>query len=162
MQVKEISSRATLPLRGAVLRPGKTISECIFEGDDAPTTRHFGAIDDAGNIVGIVSVYRNGNPAIADTLVYQIRAMATSPACRGQGVGNLLLAAAEGYAQSQGAALIWANARSSAIGFYTKSGYSPASEEFVIQGVGAHYLVTKSLAPTAVSAPSSPKETAKS
>lgn len=146
MYINEIPSRATLNLRSEILRPGKSISECVFEGDDASTTRHFGAIDEEGNIVGIVSVYRRENPAIDITDVFQIRAMATSPTCRGRGVGNLLLTSAEGYAKSQGAALIWANARSSAVEFYTKSGYSLASREFVIDVIGAHYLVTKSLA----------------
>lgn len=56
MDIQEISSKDTLPLRNEILRPGKDVSTCIFEGDDAPTTRHFGAIDEAGNIVGIVSV----------------------------------------------------------------------------------------------------------
>lgn len=145
MQIREIPSSTTLNLRSEVLRPGKDISACIFEGDDAPATRHFGAMDAACNLLGIVSVYRNGNPLIADTEVYQIRAMATSPACRGQGIGSLLLTYAEGYAKSQDAALVWANARSSAIGFYVKAGYEVASEEFVIDGIGVHYLVIKSL-----------------
>ncbi len=145
MYVKEIPSNATLALRNDILRPGKDISECVFEGDDAPSTRHLGAMDEENNIVGIVSVYRNGHPAIHDDHVYQIRAMATSPAWRGQGVGNMLLSSAERYAKSQGSTLIWANARGSAIGFYTQSGYSLASGEFVIEGIGAHYLVIKSL-----------------
>lgn len=145
MYVKEIPSNATLVLRNDILRPGKDISECVFEGDDAPSTTHLGAMDEENNIVGVVSVYRNGNPAIGDKHAYQIRGMATSPAWRRQGVGCMLLNAAERYAKSQGSALIWANARSSAIGFYTQSGYSLVSREFVIEGIGAHYLVTKSL-----------------
>lgn len=145
MYIKKITPRATLALRSEILRPGRNVSECVFDGDDAPTTAHFGAVDPAGNILGIVSVFRNGSPLINSTEVYQIRAMATSPECRGQGIGRLLLSAAEGYAKLQGALLIWVNARSSALGFYRKSGYAVASDEFVIEGVGAHYLVTKSL-----------------
>lgn len=145
MNVKEILAKDTLVLRKEVLRPGKDVSECIFEGDDAPNTRHFGTVDDANNIVGIVSVYRNGNPSIDGDNLYQIRAMATSPVCRKQGVGNLLLTAAEKYAQEKGSPLLWANARSSAVQFYNKAGYSLASDEFLISGIGPHYLVTKSL-----------------
>jgi predicted GNAT family N-acyltransferase len=145
MKIKEIPSKQTLPLRNEILRPGKDISTCIFEGDDAPDTRHFGAIDEAGNIVGVVSVYRNGHPAVHQESAWQIRAMATSIAYRGTGVGSLLLVSAENYARESGGLVIWANARSSAIGFYAKSGYSVISEEFVIDGVGPHYLVIKSL-----------------
>ena len=143
MNVKEISPDATLTLRSEILRPGWAPSDCVFEGDSEPTTQHFGAIDAVGDIVGIVSVYSRINVAIGELHAYQIRAMATRPSCRGQGVGALLLAAAEGYAKSQGSVGVWANARSTAVGFYTKSGYQLASDEFVIEGVGPHYLVTK-------------------
>lgn len=146
MDIQIISSKDTLPLRNEILRPGKDVSTCIFEGDDAPSTRHFGAIDEVGNVVGVVSVYRKNNTATEAESAYQIRAMATGPACRGQGVGRLLLAAVEEHAKSEGSSLIWANARSSAIGFYIKAGYSLASSEFNIGGVGPHYLVVKPLA----------------
>ncbi len=144
MKIKEIPSKQTLPLRNEILRPGKDISACIFEGDDAPDTRHFGAIDEAGDIVGVVSVYRKGHQAIHQESAWQIRAMATSRAYRGQGVGSLLLAAAESYAKRIGASVMWANARSSAIGFYAKAGYSVISGEFMIDGIGPHYLIVKS------------------
>lgn len=121
-------------------------SECILEGDDAPGSCHFGATDDEDNIVGVVSVFLNGNPSIESPDAYQIRAMAASPTYRGQDIGTLLLAAAERHAKSRGSALVWANARSNAAGFYTKSGYRLASEEFLIDGVGLHYLVIKRLA----------------
>lgn len=146
MNIREISSKDTLTLRNELLRPGKDVSTCIFEGDDAPSTRHFGAIDEAGNIVAIVSVYRKDNTAIKEENAYQIRAMATGSACRGQGVGRLLLTAVEEHAKSEGSSLIWANARSSVVGFYAKAGYRLASSEFDVDGIGPHYLVLKSLA----------------
>ena len=147
MDIREITSKDTLSLRNEVLRPGKDVSTCIFEGDDAPNTRHFGAIDEAGSIVGVVSVYRKSNTAIKAENSYQIRAMATGSACRGKGVGRLLLAAVEEHANSEGSSLIWANARSSAVGFYTKAGYRVASSEFNIDGIGPHYLVVKLCGP---------------
>jgi Predicted acyltransferase len=145
MKIKEIPSKQTLPLRSEILRPGKNISTCMFEGDDAPDTRHFGAMDEQENIVGVVSVYRKGHPAIQQESAWQIRAMATSAAYRGQGIGLSLLVSAENYARESGGLVIWANARSSAIGFYAKAGYSVISEEFMIDGVGPHYLVMKPL-----------------
>ncbi len=144
MKIEEIPSQQTLALRNEILRPGKDVSTCLFEGDDALDTRHFGALDDEGHLVGVVSVYRTGHQAFQQESAWQIRAMATSRAYRGQGVGSLLLAAAENYARGSGASVIWANARSSAIGFYTKAGYSVISEEFMIDGIGPHYLIVKS------------------
>lgn len=145
MEIREIASQQTHALRSQVLRPGKPLSESVFEGDDAVTTRHFAAVDQTENIVGIVSVYLNDNPLLKQSNSYQIRAMATAPDYRGRGVGSALLTAAEQYAKSQGATLIWANARSSAIGFYHGSAYTLASDEFMISGIGPHYLVSKPL-----------------
>src|SRR5690606_3258864 len=76
---------------------------------------------------------------------YQIRAMAVSPHCRGQGLGKLLLVGVEHFLASRGTALVWANARSEAVGFYQQQGYRVVSDEFVIADVGPHYLVSKSL-----------------
>ncbi len=146
MKIVEISPSETLPIRNEILRPGEDIQQCVFEGDSAPDTRHFGAQDGDGTIVGIVSVYRKGNPSISSGNTFQIRAMATLPNVRKKGVGRLLVAAAENHASTEGASFIWANARSTAVDFYVKSGYTLASAEFLIEGVGAHHLVVKSLA----------------
>lgn len=145
MNIREISSAETLPLRNEVLRPGKPVSECIFEGDDEPDTHHFAAIDNAGHIQGVVSAFRRKNPLITGRYPYQIRAMAVSSRCRGQGLGRILLASAEDYIKSLGSTVVWANARSSAVGFYRRQCYQVVSDEFDLEGVGPHYLVTKSL-----------------
>jgi GNAT superfamily N-acetyltransferase len=145
MNIKEILSAETLSIRNAVLRPGMNISACVFEGDDLSSTKHFGAFSEENDLVGIVSIFYKDHDAIETKNVFQIRGMASSKSYRGHGVGRLLLSAVESYAKKQGAILIWANARTSAIGFYTKLGYSLASEEFHIKGVGSHNLVTKLL-----------------
>jgi len=143
--LQEISAQQTWPLRSEVLRPGRPLSACIFSGDDAPDTHHFGMVDSNGDIVGIVSALRNSHPAVAGSASYQIRAMAVSPHCRGQGLGKLLLVGVEHFLASRGTALVWANARSEAVGFYQQQGYRVVSDEFVIADVGPHYLVSKSL-----------------
>lgn len=145
MIVRELAASETLNLRNAVLRPGKPLSECVFDGDDAPLTRHFGALDAQGNIIGVASIYRVAHPDIAGEPQFQLRGMAINSAARGQGVGGLLLAGPEQYAQTCGAALIWANARSSAMAFYRRHGYRAVSDEFEIPGVGPHYRVVKAL-----------------
>jgi len=145
VEIKEISAEQTWPLRSEVLRPGMPLSACIFPGDDAPDTHHFGMVDSNGDIVGIVSALRNSHPSAPGSAPYQIRAMAISSHYRGQGVGRLLLAGVENYLRSRGSTVVWANARSSAVGFYQQQGYQVVADEFVIEGVGPHYLVTKLL-----------------
>lgn len=143
--MQKIAARQTWPLRSEVLRPGRPLSSCIFSGDDARDTHHFGMVDSNGDIVGIVSALRNSQPAVAGSAPYQIRAMAVSPRCRGQGIGRELLAGVENYLAAHGSTVVWANARSSAVGFYQQQGYRVVSDEFMIEDVGPHYLVTKQL-----------------
>lgn len=143
--LRQISARQTWPLRSEVLRPGRPLSACIFPGDDAPDTHHFGMVDSKGGIVAIVSVLRNSHPAISSHAPYQIRAMAVHAGCRGQGLGGLMLEGVESFLSARGARVVWANARSPAIGFYLKQGYQVVSDEFVIADVGPHYLVSKRL-----------------
>ena len=131
-------------LRQAVLRPGRKLSDCIYEGDDDNTTAHFGAIENE-EIIGIISVYQRPNLDVGDDTGFQIRAMATALKVRGKGVGLDLLRAGECYAAVIGAHYVWANARATAIGFYRKAAYDIDSQAFEIEGVGSHYLVNRYL-----------------
>lgn len=147
IHVEEITVEDALALRNDVLRPGYDRSDCIFAGDYDADTRHFGALDGKGNIVGILSVYRRGNPAVGDDEgdSYQIRAMATKPGMRGRGIGDLLIARMETHVLGCGGHWLWANARSEAIAFYRKAGYQVVSGEFMIDPIGPHYLICKHL-----------------
>jgi GNAT superfamily N-acetyltransferase len=78
---------------------------------------------------------------------WQLRGMATDPDFRGAGVGTRLLAHAEAaLAKRSDFRQIWCNARSAAVGFYRKQGWTVVSDEFQIPGVGPHYKMTKTLA----------------
>ena len=145
MNIKEIKAIDTLPLRQEILRPKSEVFECFFEGDDDNTTAHFGVVQ-SDTIVGIVSVYNRSNLMISGDHGFQLRAMATASNVRGKGIGLMLLAAAENYAEQHSSNYIWANARTAAIGFYKKAGYTIESQEFEIKGVGPHYWVKKELA----------------
>src|SRR5678810_1431154 len=74
-------------LRHAVLRQGLAREEAIFQGDDAPTSRHCGAFCD-GVAVGCATLHASqweGEPA------WQLRGMATSPEFRRRGLGRIIL-----------------------------------------------------------------------
>ncbi|QEE48285.1 GNAT family N-acetyltransferase [Flavobacterium alkalisoli] len=140
--VKQISSQQTYAVRQPVLRPGKHIDSCIFDGDDLPQTVHFGVYD-SDNLVGIVSVFRVSHPDFANANQYQLRGMAVLPTHQKKGLGDLLLEAAENYIKQQGTDLIWFNAREVAVGFYSKAGYTISGELFEIPTVGPHYVMFK-------------------
>jgi len=140
--VNEVKASETLVLRQAVLRPGFKVEACYFPGDEDKSTHHLGGfIND--NLSGVVSIYKRSNEDVTHGVGYQIRAMATCESIRGKGVGLKLLVAAEQMIGHLKADYIWANARSSAIGFYVKAGYKVLGDEFHIDGVGPHFVVYK-------------------
>ncbi len=144
MQINEISSLATFSVRHPVLRGGKPIESCYFDGDDLITTKHFGIFED-DNIVGVISIYKNNHSYFDDMNSYQIRGMAVLESFQKQGLGEKLIKHCENYITSQGSTLIWFNARESAVGFYEKLGYKINADAFEIQDVGTHYVMFKKL-----------------
>lgn len=142
MNIYGIKAHDTIALRQKILRPDLSLLQCHYPGDTDSSTHHFGCTINDG-LVGIVSVYKRSNKDLNSGCGFQIRAMATSENVRGKGVGLKLLESAQNLASKSGADYIWANARSTAIGFYKKAGYTVFGEEFSVQGVGAHFLVFK-------------------
>lgn len=142
--IKQITSQETYPVRQPVLRPGKPIESCIFDGDDLPDTAHFGIYDN-NNVIGIVSVFKASSPLFSEAAQFQLRGMAVLPAYQKLGLGDLLLKAAEDYIKSRNSPLIWFNAREIAVGFYKKAGYSIKGDMFKIPDVGPHYVMYKPL-----------------
>lgn len=56
IDIKRITADETYPLRHAILRYGKPLETCFFDGDNLDTTKHFGAFKDS-KLVGVVSYY---------------------------------------------------------------------------------------------------------
>jgi len=141
MEIREVGSQDTLELRLKVLRPNGSLEDCKFPGDDDSFTKHYGAFIDS-DLLGIVSIYRREHTGFGG-VGFQIRAMATHPQARGKGAGAKLLKQAEAYAFKNNANYVWANARLSAKEFYRKSEYNIDDNEFHIESVGPHVIVSK-------------------
>ncbi len=139
--IRPINAEQTYPLRNTILRPQQPLDACRYPGDIEPTTLHLGAFVQV-QLVGICSIYGATHPSLTNAENAQLRAMATVDSVRGQGIGQQLLTAAEDYAKSQGSNL-WANARTSALGFYQQAGFEVIGDEFHIKDVGPHRLVVK-------------------
>jgi len=145
--IVNLPASATRSMRQQLLRPHQTLEQMAYEGDNAPSTRHFCAFDDQGRHVGIVSIYLQTS-ATGD-VGWQLRAMATTPEVRGQGYGRKLIAAAEHYALSNDKrrgvteTYIWANARAHAVGFYSRQGYVAQGEPFEVPDIGPHVFMSK-------------------
>lgn len=144
IQIKSIQSTQTHIVRHPVLRPGKPISTCIFNGDDLPSTKHFGLYTNT-DLIGVISVFENKNLIFSESNQLQIRGMAILQDHQGKGYGRLLVNEIENYAKSANTNLIWFNARESAAKFYKILGYQISGSLFDIEGVGLHYVMYKQI-----------------
>src|SRR5215468_9084643 len=131
IEVRAISTEDTIPLRLAVLRPGRPRDSALFPGDNAPGTRHYGAFRD-GRLLSIASLYRAELPEKPSQEAYQLRGMATDETARNQGLGRALVYACIEYARSQRVPVLWCNARTTAVDFYRRLEFETIGPEFVI------------------------------
>ena len=144
IDVKYISAQETLMLRQLVLRPGYPQHYCNWEGDELESTKHIGAFLDS-KCIGILSVFKNMTQTSSSQFQYQLRGMAVHPEHQGQGIGKALIIFIENELKAVKCQFLWCNARRSATTFYKKLGFDIASEEFMIQDVGPHYVMSKNL-----------------
>ncbi|WP_158844714.1 GNAT family N-acetyltransferase [Algibacter sp. L1A34] len=144
--IKQISAIDTYAVRHPVLRAGKPITSCIFEGDDLETTMHFGIYDN-DELVGVCSFLKNNNPKFPEFRQYQLRGMAVLKSQQGLGLGQELLKYCDTILKLEKTELIWCNAREVAVNFYKKNGYSPIGEPFNIKDIGPHFVMKKQLNP---------------
>jgi GNAT superfamily N-acetyltransferase len=140
--IREIKPFETYSVRNEVLRKGKPIETCYFEGDDAVTTMHLG-IEHHTEIIGVVSVYQVNNKLFDAEIQFQIRGMAVLDAHQQKGFGALLIERAEKYCFEKNASVIWFNAREKAVPFYKKNGYMTIGDSFEIPEVGTHFVMFK-------------------
>lgn len=144
-KIKEITSGETFSVRHPVLREGKPIESCAFEGDNLSSTKHFGLFVDE-NLTAVVSVYQNNSSIFKNQNQFQIRGMAVLKDFQKKGFGEELVLCCEDYIKSKNGELIWFNARENAVPFYKKLGYEVFGEQFEIENVGIHYIMKKEMA----------------
>jgi GNAT superfamily N-acetyltransferase len=129
-------------VRWEVLRPGAPREAAVFPGDDLPTTIHVGAFDGARNICCATGTRAEweGRPA------WQLRGMGVVADWQRRGVGQLALAKLVELAREAWPVdTMWCNAREEAVKFYEGLGWRLASGQFMVEGVGPHYKMTRGL-----------------
>ena len=142
IEIKKIKAENTFPVRHLVLRKGKPIESCQFEGDENATTTHFGLFLNQ-NLIGVVSIFQENHHYFEAKKMYQIRGMAVLENFQGKKYGEKLLEYAENYCFSENASLIWFNARASAVPFYENSNYTTIGAAFEIPKIGTHFVMYK-------------------
>lgn len=140
--IKEIPALETFSVRHPVLRPGKNIETCHFDGDNLESTRHFGLfIDD--ELAGVASLFKSNSDLFQEKEQFQLRGMAVLEKFQKKGIGESLVKYAEENAKSRSGKLIWFNAREVAVRFYEKMGYQIIGESFDIGDIGKHFVMYK-------------------
>jgi thiamine transport system ATP-binding protein len=130
--IVELTPAQTHPLRAAVLRNDTPSRELVLDGDDEPSTVHLGVRDRDGRLVAVSTWLRRPPPGDDGAPGVQLRAMATAPAVRGHGAGDVLLDAGIARARATDPdAVVWARARDSALGFYARHGFEIIEPGFV-------------------------------
>ena len=139
--VRPAATEEVLELRMAVLRPGFPVVAADY--DAFPGTRHVAAIAD-DVVVGCATVfpspYRDADDA------WQLRGMAVAPDRQGEHIGAVVLEGAIELAQAAGAPLVWANARTTALGFYERLGFEPVGDVFTYGALDLpHKVIVRAL-----------------
>jgi GNAT superfamily N-acetyltransferase len=143
--VRRATVAEIMPLRHEVLRAGYPPEASRYAQDGFAV--HLGGWDD-DTLVACATVFPDpwpGPPAVP--AAWRLRGMAVDPARQGTGIGAEVLAAAVAAARTGGAPLMWANGRSTALGFYCRYGWRVAGEEFLASDTGLpHHPIVLELA----------------
>jgi len=127
------------PLQRAVLRPnGPLPGDRPFPVD----AQHVAALRD-GTVIGAATLLPEAwsGPGAVRPPSWRLRAMVVAEADRGSGVGRAVLDRAVELAAAQGVGSLWAEARSSALGFYESAGWTVDAEEWIKAGIGPHRYI---------------------
>ena len=142
LAVEEVRADETWPLRRRVLRAERPDATERFTEDEGPSSLHLAVRDGNAQVVGVATffpsptVWRPGVPA------WQLRGMAVDPAWQGSGVGRQIMDAAVPRLRAAGAAVVWANVRDSAMGFYQRLGWQVVDDGFINElGIPHHVAV---------------------
>lgn len=142
--IKKITAKETFAVRHPVLRQGKPIESCMFDGDNLETTFHLG-IFHKDKLVGISSFLMSKHPLLSQEFQYQLRGMAVLNAYQNLGLGKLILNHGENLLKKQNIQIVWCNAREKAVNFYKKNDYKIIGLPFDIKDIGKHFVMYKTL-----------------
>jgi predicted GNAT family N-acyltransferase len=143
--IQKITAEETYPVRQEVLRPGRPLKECFFEGDLEEDTIHLGYFNDE-NLIAVATYVARKNALFDTPYQYQLRGMAVLHAYREKKLGQKLLLEGEKLLKKKNPSiLLWFNAREPAVGFYEKYGYKTTGPAFMIPNVCMHIVMYKNL-----------------
>lgn len=142
MIFSEVSVSEILSVRQQVLRQGKPLEACMMEADNLSTTQHF-ALKDNQKVVAIATVMEQKSDFFSEEKQVRLRGMAVLQEFQNQQLGKKLLTQIETSFVRPHYDLMWFNARLKAIPFYKKIGFEVIGKQFLIEGIGEHFVMYK-------------------
>jgi GNAT superfamily N-acetyltransferase len=139
IEIQRIAAADTYDLRARVLRDGDLAAVRVPD-DYLSGAWHLGARH-SGAVVGVASFYPRPWPLATDVAATQLRFMAVDPAMRGRDIGHQLLDHALCELRKQNTGILWANARDTALDFYTGLGFTVIGDGFIHEPGLPHHLV---------------------
>ncbi len=130
IEIQKINADEAMEIRHLVLWPDKPREFVKVPEDDLGI--HFGLYSD-GALTSVISLFADGSNI-------RFRKFATLPAFQGKGLGSKLLQHAISYAQTQGYARMWCDARTDALGFYERFDFKKFSEPFFKEHIEYHKI----------------------
>ncbi len=144
LEVQLISAKESYVVRHPVLRKGRPLSSCVFEGDELESTVHIGGFVN-NKLVAVATFLENDNPKHNFSNAVQLRGMAVLEQYQGKNYGKILLKFGETLLKKKRRAVVWMNAREIAVEFYKIMGYKTVGNIFEIPKAGKHYIMYKKL-----------------
>ena len=143
VEILSIKVSKCYPLRHKMLRKGKPLETCHFEGDNSKGTFHLGALVDK-EIIGIISVYKKDLNQFKNLKGAQFRGIAVASKHQRKGVASKLINYAEKETKKRmNPKYIWLNGRISANNLYLDRGFKPIGNQFEINTIGIHQRFIK-------------------
>jgi GNAT superfamily N-acetyltransferase len=140
-----VAPQEVLALRSEVLRPGWTPEQCVYRNDYNAEAFHAGAVNEGEVVVGVISFHAEPYEHAPEVPALRFQGMAVSPALQGRGVGSRLVTWALDHARSLAAyEIVWCDARTPAVNFYSRLGFERVGDESVTEW-GPHYLMFRYL-----------------
>jgi GNAT superfamily N-acetyltransferase len=122
-------------LRDRTLSAGHPGRPVVWPYDTSPGAAHFGGYL-GDRLVACVSTDRTPLEGSDPATSYRFHSMGVDGQVQGRGVGAAVLRALAGVLVDQGATVLWATARESALGFYRRMGLTVSDREFVVPETG--------------------------
>jgi GNAT superfamily N-acetyltransferase len=143
-RVGPVAAELTQPLRHRVLRSHVTGT---VHWDDDEHTVAFAARTVDGEVIGTAVVRPEACPWRPDRPdAWRLRGMATEESTRGAGIGAAVLSAVIDRVSTHGGGLLWCNARTPALRFYERAGFTTHGEEWHDPDIGPHIQMWRDVA----------------